>query len=93
VVPFSQSHQSKPHQASVIELEELLIFYIFSMICAGAVGLDSCNGDSGGPLTHLGVQVGVVSFGPVQCGNGMPGVYARVAAPVIRNWISSTTGV
>jgi trypsin len=63
------------------------------MICAGALGLDSCNGDSGGPLTHNGVQVGIVSFGPAQCGNGSPGVYARVASPSIRNFIASNTGV
>jgi trypsin len=63
------------------------------MICSGALGLSGCNGDSGGPLTVDGVQVGVVSFGPTQCGNGLPGVYARVAAASVRNFISSTTGV
>ncbi|KAG8236449.1 hypothetical protein J437_LFUL016745 [Ladona fulva] len=60
-----------------------------SQLCAGGVrnGGDSCNGDSGGPLTYYGpvegsvraIQHGVVSFGPRACGTtGLPGVYTRV---------------
>ena len=61
-------------------------------ICAGGeAGMDSCGGDSGGPLiapvntnepskpVKL-FQLGVVSYGPVNCGaGGLPGVYARVS--------------
>jgi trypsin len=64
-----------------------------NMICAGAMGRDSCNGDSGGPLTVGATQVGIVSFGSAQCGNGMPGVYARVASAAVRDFISGNTGV
>jgi secreted trypsin-like serine protease len=64
------------------------------MMCAGYLGSvergrDSCNGDSGGPLTlaHGGgrVLVGIVSYGPRDCGaTPVPGVYTRVAS--FRTW-------
>uniref|UniRef100_A0AAG5DU14 Peptidase S1 domain-containing protein n=1 Tax=Anopheles atroparvus TaxID=41427 RepID=A0AAG5DU14_ANOAO len=49
------------------------------------VGQDACRGDSGGPLVHNGGLHGVVSWGAAECGNGMPGVYARVSSYV--SWI------
>lgn len=54
------------------------------MICAGKASMDSCSGDSGGPLmVNEGGkwnQVGVVSWG-IGCGKGQyPGVYTRVTA-------------
>lgn len=65
------------------------------MFCTTAEnGIDSCNGDSGGAIIRDGVQVGVVSFGSEVCGDGSgPAVYARLEAPVIRDWIRSTTAV
>lgn len=55
-----------------------------SQICAGRLGGDSCNGDSGGPLSvrqeGRTTLVGVVSFGPNECGNGDPAIYTRVAS-------------
>ncbi|XP_004443949.1 PREDICTED: putative serine protease 41, partial [Ceratotherium simum simum] len=55
------------------------------MICAGAEegGIDSCKGDSGGPLTceknGLWIQVGIVSGG-VGCGRpNQPGIYTNVS--------------
>ncbi|XP_049858362.1 uncharacterized protein LOC126349011 [Schistocerca gregaria] len=67
-----------------------------TQVCAGgAPGVDSCDGDSGGPLTlahqpgagdprH--VLLGVVSFGARRCGSdGFPGVYTRVGAYL--NWL------
>ncbi|XP_017031220.1 melanization protease 1 [Drosophila kikkawai] len=61
-----------------------------NQMCAGGVeGVDSCRGDSGGPLLledyHEGYAnyyiAGVVSYGPTPCGlKGWPGVYTRVAA-------------
>lgn len=53
---------------------------------------DSCQGDSGGPLQTIRSYlktakiVGVVSFG-IECGNGQPTVYTRVAHFV--EWIGS----
>ena len=61
------------------------------MCAGGEPGRDSCLGDSGGPLmaelasdAAAGSQtvtyaVGLVSFGPRQCGSDTPGVYTRVA--------------
>jgi len=42
----------------------------------------ACNGDSGGPLVTSGsvpIQVGIVSFGAVNCSTRMPTVYTRVS--------------
>lgn len=57
-------------------------------VCAGQNegGVDSCNGDSGGPLLAADgranwVQVGIVSYGVAECGKAKSfGVYTRVAA-------------
>lgn len=57
-------------------------------LCAGGLpqgGRDSCQTDSGGPLTVNGVQLGVVSYGDGCARPRIPGVYARVA--FFNNWI------
>lgn len=69
-----------------------------SQICAGGVeGIDSCRGDSGGPLIMEEFNegygnyylTGVVSYGPTPCGlAGWPGVYTLVSAYI--EWIEST---
>ncbi|ETN60426.1 trypsin theta [Anopheles darlingi] len=64
-----------------------------NMICASEPGRDACNGDSGGPLTNNGRQIGIVSWGSPLCLGNLPGVYARVAAPGIRGFIRDRTGV
>ncbi len=50
-------------------------------LCAGDPGVDTCGGDSGGPLViddgGNPVQVGVTSWGPVNCGTSY-GAYAQV---------------
>ncbi|KAJ2937782.1 hypothetical protein O0L34_g18562 [Tuta absoluta] len=54
-----------------------------SVLCAGGeAGLDTCRGDSGGPLTYITDRVelwGVTSSGNVHCGTrGSPGIYTSV---------------
>ncbi|XP_055605054.1 uncharacterized protein LOC129753280 [Uranotaenia lowii] len=63
------------------------------MICASEPGRDACNGDSGGPLVVGGRQIGIVSWGSTNCLGYQPGVFARVAFPLIRNFIHEETGV
>ena len=59
-----------------------------SMLCAGGSGVDTCSGDSGGPLAAAGTLAGIVSWGPDPCGQpGMPGVYTKVAAAEVRAFL------
>lgn len=68
-------------------------------VCAGKSegGVDSCNGDSGGPLlaqsTDGGwLQIGLVSYGVRECGKASAyGVYTRISA--YANWIKSHIGL
>ena len=67
-----------------------------TMVCAGFPqgGVDTCHGDSGGPMfgtTTAGVRrvVGATSWGTGCAEAGHPGVYARVADTALRTWIAS----
>ncbi|XP_054011033.1 transmembrane protease serine 9-like [Hylaeus anthracinus] len=70
----------------------------YKQICAGGKrGMDSCLGDSGGPLqvpTMFGenvkyVQYGIVSFGLKNCGTeGVPGVYTNLV--YYMDWVLDT---
>lgn len=61
----------------------------------GINGSDACEGDSGGPLMRFeqgeGIPryflIGVVSFGPTQCGfSGIPSVFTKITNYV--EWIT-----
>ena len=62
------------------------------MLCAGEAGVDSCRGDSGGPLTinrgsGYTELVGIVSWGPICAAQDYPGVYVNVAESSINRFI------
>ncbi|XP_039492941.1 melanization protease 1 [Drosophila santomea] len=85
-VPTSDCNQRYASQRRTVTSKQM---------CAGGVeGVDSCRGDSGGPLlledSSNGYSnfyiAGVVSYGPTPCGlKGWPGVYTRVEAYL--SWI------
>jgi secreted trypsin-like serine protease len=66
-----------------------------TMVCAGAPNIDSCYGDSGGPLFDKGsrTQVGIVSWGNGCAKKRFPGVYSEVNNTAIRSWISGLAKV
>ena len=66
-----------------------------TMVCAGAPNIDSCYGDSGGPLFDKGsrTQVGIVSWGKGCAKKRFPGMYSEVNSPGIRSWISGLARV
>lgn len=68
-----------------------------SMLCAGSLqgGIDTCEGDSGGPLIAFDAernawrQVGITSFGEAECGAAnFYGVYTRLT--LFKSFISNT---
>ncbi|XP_046971427.1 CLIP domain-containing serine protease 14D-like [Vanessa cardui] len=66
-----------------------------NQFCAGELGKDSCDGDSGGPFMvenkangkYRMIQYGIVSYGPKICGTATPGVYTNVVSYM--DWILS----
>ncbi|XP_020711472.2 CLIP domain-containing serine protease HP8-like isoform X1 [Athalia rosae] len=86
--------------AQIYKEQKVDIWY--KQLCAGGSNrMDSCSGDSGGPLQAPAIytngqpkyiQYGVVSFGPRNCGiEGFPGVYSSVV--YYMKWILDTMTV
>ncbi|CAG9796262.1 unnamed protein product [Diatraea saccharalis] len=67
---------------SYTDINPKYIFISPNMLCAGWFGIggrDQCAGDSGGPVYHNGVVVGITSWG-YECAHArFPGVYTRVS--------------
>lgn len=68
-----------------------------TQFCAGEKGIDSCGGDSGGPLfaTSGGatIQIGIVSYGIGCAKQRFPGVYSEVNSEAIRSFIGEVARV
>ncbi|XP_046751120.1 uncharacterized protein LOC124414191 [Diprion similis] len=88
-----------PHSTCAKFYKNYTIDISYRQLCAGGSnGMDSCSGDSGGPMQFPGsyingqpryIQYGIVSFGPKRCGiEGFPGVYTSV--PYYMDWILDT---
>ncbi|XP_049543411.1 serine protease grass-like [Anopheles darlingi] len=84
-VPVPECQQKLLDNGLIMDISEEF------QMCAGGEGLvDSCKGDSGGPLgSNVGgrfVQYGIVSAGASSCGRlSLPGIYTRVSSYM--NWI------
>ena len=67
------------------------IFDANTMVCAYDGVHDTCQGDSGGPLmvpdTSGFVLAGITSWGIGCAGQNQPGVYTRLGAPAINQWV------
>ncbi|WP_369123395.1 trypsin-like serine protease, partial [Shewanella electrica] len=66
-------------------------------VCTYAPGKDTCKGDSGGPIAWLDPEtnrftiVGVVSYGPEECGESpLHGVNSNIL--YYDDWINQTIG-
>ncbi|KAL7877617.1 hypothetical protein SRHO_G00042600 [Serrasalmus rhombeus] len=60
-----------------------------NMVCAAKARMDTCDGDSGGPLLYKGIAVGITSNGGKSCGNSKkPGLYTVISR--YDAWITQT---
>ena len=61
------------------------------MVCAGDGNTDTCQGDSGGPLMvsdgSFLILAGITSWGIGCADPSFPGVYTRLGAPAINQWV------
>ncbi|XP_072532975.1 complement factor D isoform X2 [Salminus brasiliensis] len=60
-----------------------------NMFCSSKPRMDTCDGDSGGPLLYNGIVVGITSNGGKSCGSTKkPGLYTIISH--YNTWITST---
>jgi secreted trypsin-like serine protease len=66
-------------------------FHATTMVCAGDGTSDTCQGDSGGPLMvsdgSFLVLAGLTSWGGPCASSTQPGVYTRLGAPALNQWV------
>ncbi|XP_066144718.1 uncharacterized protein [Euwallacea fornicatus] len=96
----SYSSELRYVNASVISNDECKSYKEYAKyiedhhLCTSGEGfVGSCNGDSGGPILVNGTQVGLVSFGVINCAAGYPSVNTRLTE--FYSWINekiSNTG-
>lgn len=86
-----ESHILRVAEIPTVDMEECRIFWgpiaTDRVLCAGVQGIDTCSGDSGGPIVFRGLQVGITSSGSGPCGGGTPALYTSIAHPEIRQFI------
>jgi secreted trypsin-like serine protease len=66
-------------------------FHRATMVCAGNGTTDTCQGDSGGPMMvsdgSFLVLAGLTSWGGPCASATQPGVYTRLGAPALNQWV------
>jgi trypsin len=67
------------------------------MVCVGQTGVDTCQGDSRGPMfveatSGTRRQIDITSFGYGRGATGFPGVYTEVNAEPVFNFIRRAAG-
>lgn len=99
VVHLQEENVLQEAEISVVDMNNCQVHYAnvdrIKDICAGGEAGGTCLGDSGGPLSTridgLVYQVGITSFGAVDCGviSKSPNVFERTTAHL--NWIGEVT--
>ncbi|KAK1791552.1 hypothetical protein P4O66_013553 [Electrophorus voltai] len=94
---FLGTRPDKLHEVTVAVIERYLCersdyygpAFTSNMICAAKPKMDTCDGDSGGPLLYNGIAVGITSNGAKRCGaRKKPGLYTIISH--YDSWITRT---
>ncbi|KAK9871179.1 hypothetical protein WA026_011460 [Henosepilachna vigintioctopunctata] len=62
-----------------------------STFCVNHFRGNACRGDSGGPFVSDGVLYGIISSGPIPCGNGLPAIMVNI--PFLVEWIKTNANI
>nr|Q5W959.1 RecName: Full=Snake venom serine protease HS114; Short=SVSP; AltName: Full=BjSP; AltName: Full=Thrombin-like enzyme HS114; Short=SVTLE; Flags: Precursor [Bothrops jararaca]BAD66928.1 hypothetical protein [Bothrops jararaca] len=97
ITPIQKTNPDVPHCANINLLDDAVCRAAYPelpaeyrTLCAGVPegGIDTCNGDSGGPLICNGQFQGIVFYGAHPCGQApKPGLYTKVID--YNTWIES----